>query len=201
MIEKKIEFYVHHFRRGRFIKRFSTTPQFEPYSVAEHSYFTAVLGWILSDLFPDVDRNKIVISCLFHDTLEVFTGDVIRPFKVFARNVNDELSTAEDELTSLIKKNFSINLNGLCLTIKERNIVKLADIVEAYCYTFEQVKMGNKYFSKFKIHLYLDTIKQMQRFTFSERKKLMSFFISLNKILDEVGESTNILLRWGGENE
>jgi len=44
-------------------------------SVAEHSFRTTILGFILAGLTPGVDRNKVVKLCLFHDLPEARTGD------------------------------------------------------------------------------------------------------------------------------
>jgi len=44
-------------------------------SVAEHSFRTTVLGFILAGLTPGADRNKVVNLCLFHDLPEARTGD------------------------------------------------------------------------------------------------------------------------------
>jgi putative hydrolase of HD superfamily len=44
-------------------------------SVADHSFRTAVIGYVLASEDPDADRNKVVLMCLFHDFPEARTGD------------------------------------------------------------------------------------------------------------------------------
>ena len=44
-------------------------------SVAEHSFRTAVIGYLLSRQEPDADTYKITLMCLFHDFHEARTGD------------------------------------------------------------------------------------------------------------------------------
>ncbi len=44
-------------------------------SVAEHSYGAQVVGFVLSGLDPAADRFKVMKLCLFHDAVEVRTGD------------------------------------------------------------------------------------------------------------------------------
>ena len=44
-------------------------------SVADHSFRTAVIGYVLASMEPDADRNKVVLMCLFHDFPETRTGD------------------------------------------------------------------------------------------------------------------------------
>ncbi|MGM0427934.1 MAG: HD domain-containing protein [Thermodesulfobacteriota bacterium] len=44
-------------------------------SVADHSFRTAVAGYVLASLEPDADRARVVMMCLFHDLPEARTGD------------------------------------------------------------------------------------------------------------------------------
>ena len=44
-------------------------------SVAEHSFRTAIIGYILSKQEPEADSRKIILMCLFHDLHEARTGD------------------------------------------------------------------------------------------------------------------------------
>jgi len=45
-------------------------------SVAEHLLRTAYIGYILSYLFPQADRFKVILMCLFHDLGEGRTSDL-----------------------------------------------------------------------------------------------------------------------------
>jgi putative hydrolase of HD superfamily len=44
-------------------------------SVADHSFRTVVIGYVLASQEPEVDRHKVVLMCLFHDFPEARTGD------------------------------------------------------------------------------------------------------------------------------
>ena len=44
-------------------------------SVADHSFRTAVIGYILASQEPKADMNKVILMCLFHDFPETRTGD------------------------------------------------------------------------------------------------------------------------------
>ncbi len=44
-------------------------------SVADHSFRTAIIGYVLASQEPDADRSKVVLMCLFHDLPEARTGD------------------------------------------------------------------------------------------------------------------------------
>jgi putative hydrolase of HD superfamily len=44
-------------------------------SVAEHSFRTAIIGYILALKEPEADSRKTILMCLFHDLHEARTGD------------------------------------------------------------------------------------------------------------------------------
>ena len=44
-------------------------------SVADHSFRTAIIGFLLADRDERADRNWVVLMCLFHDLPEARTGD------------------------------------------------------------------------------------------------------------------------------
>ena len=68
-------------------------------SVAEHSYMTAMLGYVLSDLVPEADSRRLVIMCLAHDIAEARIGDLnyVQKFYVTA----DENGALSDALQGL----------------------------------------------------------------------------------------------------
>lgn len=45
-------------------------------SVAEHSWRLSLFAYFVKDEFPDVDIDKIIKMCIFHDMGEAFTGDI-----------------------------------------------------------------------------------------------------------------------------
>jgi putative hydrolase of HD superfamily len=45
-------------------------------SVAEHSFCTAFIAYVMAELEPDLDVDRLVLMCLVHDLLEARTGDL-----------------------------------------------------------------------------------------------------------------------------
>ena len=66
--------------------RHCTTSHGRPESVAEHSWRTALMAFLIADEFPGVDMNKVIKMCLIHDLGECFTGDI----PCFAKTAADE---------------------------------------------------------------------------------------------------------------
>jgi len=52
------------------------TPLGRHESVAEHSWRMTLMAYLVSDVFPEADMNKVIKMCLIHDLGECFTGDI-----------------------------------------------------------------------------------------------------------------------------
>lgn len=45
-------------------------------SVAEHSWRLALMAYLVRDEFPELDMDRVIQMCLFHDMGEAVTGDI-----------------------------------------------------------------------------------------------------------------------------
>jgi putative hydrolase of HD superfamily len=45
-------------------------------SVAEHSWRLALMAFLVKDEFPDINIDKVIRMCIFHDIGEAVTGDI-----------------------------------------------------------------------------------------------------------------------------
>ncbi|MCP4668473.1 MAG: HD domain-containing protein [Deltaproteobacteria bacterium] len=90
-------------------------------SVADHSFRTAVIGYVLASEEPDADRGKVALMCLFHDLPEARTGDQNYVNKRYVTSDEDKAlgDQVRDlrfgrEITALIKEyNASATLEAL----------------------------------------------------------------------------------------
>ena len=108
---------LHIFERLKNNTRHSYTSANRKESVAEHSHRLAVMAYFVKDEFPEVDIQKVVLMCLFHDIGEAFTGDI----PCF------EKTNADEELES---QKVSAFLNSLPLPYKPE-LEKLFEEMEA----------------------------------------------------------------------
>ncbi len=56
--------------------RHSWTSKDRHESVAEHSFRLCMMAYFLQDEFPEIQMDKVMKMCLFHDIGEAFTGDI-----------------------------------------------------------------------------------------------------------------------------
>ena len=72
----------------------------DPESVAEHSYCTAVIGYILASL-EGADPEKTASICLFHDTAETRIGDLHWVAKRYIRTKEGEQKASNEQIEQL----------------------------------------------------------------------------------------------------
>lgn len=112
-------------------------------SVADHSFRTAVIGYVLATQEPEADLNKVVLMCLFHDFPETRTGDqnyvnkryVKADEKRALRDQVDALPFADDVIALTNEFNEDITL--------EAQLAKDADQLDLILELKEQLDFGN----------------------------------------------------------
>jgi 5'-deoxynucleotidase YfbR-like HD superfamily hydrolase len=132
------------------IQRCSTTRRIKQQSVAEHSYYVAVISLLLAqELKGDVDLGLLLQKALFHDLEEAMTGDIIYPLKHSSPEVNATLEEITVEYCrKIFEKKFPKyeHFRGIQRFSKdgyEGEIVRLADAIELMVYCYEEFVNGN----------------------------------------------------------
>jgi len=124
-------------REGGAVKRWHTITNVKEQTVAAHSWGVAS---IVLDLWPDCSNN-LIRAALWHDIAELHTGDIPAPIKWEDR----EFALACHNIEQRIQEQFSLFEE---LTEKEQTRLKMADILELMWYCLDEIKLGNKKFSK-----------------------------------------------------
>lgn len=80
-------------------------------SVAEHSFTTAFIGFIMSQIVTGIDEKKLITMCLLHDLAEARTGDLNYVQKKYVisdedRAIGDTVKDLPfgDSITSIIQE-------------------------------------------------------------------------------------------------
>ncbi len=110
------------------------TPGGRHESVAEHSWRTTIMAYLMYDEFPEIDINKVIKMCLIHDLGEVFTGDIPTFYKT-GKDEDKETSFLTEWVNSLPEP-FSTEFASLykemaALETKEAKLYKALDNLEA----------------------------------------------------------------------
>lgn len=103
-------------------------------SVAEHSFRLCMMAYFLQDEFPQINMDKVMKMCLFHDMGEAFTRDI----PAFDKNEEDEKTeeAAVDQWLGALPPSYQGDLAPLfeemnCLQSPEAQFYKALDKLEA----------------------------------------------------------------------
>jgi len=124
-------------------------------NIQEHSHMVAVIAHALAVIKRDIYGRKVdpglaASIALFHDSSEIFTGDMPTPIKYFDSEIMEAYKKVESvasrklltalpsELRPAYKKILSTDSNDDYLIL-----VKAADIIAAYIKCIEELKAGN----------------------------------------------------------
>ncbi len=117
----------------------------DPKSVAEHSYRTAVIGYILASL-EHANPEKTAALCLFHDTAETRIGDLHWVTKRYLR-VEEGEQRAFHEQTEQLPQNIASKVRTLVGEYEERTsqeslLAHDADLLECLLQSREYEMQG-----------------------------------------------------------
>ena len=122
-------------RNGLNVKRFHTTCRNQEETVGHHS---ANVCAILLRLLPDSCSGNLLTAALLHDVAEVYTGDVPAPYKWDNPHIKQGLDKGEQDYA--LKHNLTLPV----LTPQERQILKLADMLDLILSSLEDCGRGNQ---------------------------------------------------------
>ncbi len=143
----------------------------DPETVAEHSYRTAMIGFVLAKM-EGVDVDKVVKMCLFHDMPECRINDVPRSAIKYINKDPIEKEVIKDQALLLpddIGKDFQDTFTEMdSLQTKEAIVAKDADRLETIIQAKEYSDMGFKgcdnWVKKNSMKLQTDSAKKIADF-------------------------------------
>ena len=145
--------------RMRYIARWALMRNTRTENVEEHSYEVAVLAHALAvigrDVFhKDVSPEKAATAALFHDAPEIITGDLPTPIKYFNPELKNAYKDVEAVAQEKLLEKLPENLRGAYAPLLReedetlRRYVKAADKLAAWLKCQEELKAGNREFSR-----------------------------------------------------
>ncbi len=112
-------------------------------SIAEHTHRAVYVGMVLASMEGDVDMNKVMKMCLFHDLAESRTGDINHLNQQYVERNEDKAVSAtlkglpfQEDVKELIAE-YEARVS------KEAILAKDADVLELLLSLKELLDMGN----------------------------------------------------------
>ena len=182
--------------RLRLIQRWSLMRNIERENLAEHSLQVAFVAHALALIKnrfygARLNADRIAVMAMYHDTSEIFTGDLPTPIKYFNEEITHAYkqieTAAELHLISLLPEalqaDFLPYLDKQCFAEEEKHIVKQADLICAYIKVKFELENGNQEFKSAKVRLE----KLMDHWQSPEMDYFLQVFVpSFGKSIDEI---------------
>jgi len=184
------------------IKRWSLMFCHKHENIAEHSHQVAVVAHLLTLIFnkkfalqekkTPLNAERAATIALYHDQIEIYTGDTVTPIKYHHQELTTEFkkleSTAEklclETLPEELREDFSHILLSENIQAEYVRIVKSADILCAYIKTLDELKHHNYEFEHVKVNLEkkLEQLKQYPEVDYFISTFIDSCVVSLDKL-------------------
>ena len=181
--------------RMKYIERWSLMHSTKKENIMEHSEQVAqlahALAYVSNKIYGNnVDVNACVTLAVFHESSEVITGDLPTPIKYYNNEIKvayKELEkVADNKLLSMLPQEMRDDYKKILEPDKnsyEYKLVKAADRLAAYVKCLEEIKSGNKEFSKAEKSIK----KELENSPLPEIKYFMDNFIKgFSLTLDEL---------------
>lgn len=108
------------------VRRWAILPTIRQQSVAEHSFYVALYTQEICNRIGWKCPDYMLLYALMHDMEEIRTGDIPPP----AKKQHNIAPTLEF-------------IGNICLAPEQLLIIKVADLLEAYIFVYNEIKMGN----------------------------------------------------------
>ena len=157
----RYDFYAY-MDRMKYIRRWQLMRSVQDENIMEHSQEVSLLAHALVSIHNKVyggnaDVLKTVLYAMYHETSEVITGDLPTPIKYYNRSIHGAYKELERSACEKIAQTLPeeireeivpyIMADEECI---EYQLVKAADRLAAYIKCLEELRSGNREFSKAK---------------------------------------------------
>lgn len=140
------------------LKRYQNLFLFKQRSVAEHSWSVSKIAHYLAKLeqkkFDNhVDMGVLLQKCLFHDDIELYTGDILSHTKRMTTKMKKAVDEVEvlafdNQFSKIIPSDWVEDYRKDMLYAKdgtiEGDILHASDIIDTILESIEEIKLGNK---------------------------------------------------------
>ena len=180
----------------KLIRRWSLMKSLSDENIAEHSAQVAQIAHSLAVIAStvygkEVNADRVTTLALYHESSEVITGDLPTPIKYYNPEIREAYksieSTANKKLLSMLPEELRGEYAPLVEQADdtyEHTLVKAADKLSAYIKCLEELRSGNREFSKAAASLKKEISAYLE---LAEVKYFCDKFIaSFSKALDEL---------------
>ena len=145
------------------ITRYNNIPRIKEESVAEHSYFVALITARLHNYYK-FDLKRALLMSIVHDIFEIYISDIPRNVKIKYPKLSITMKDIEEDCINEKYPEYKLLImdfnKGLTM---ESMIVKLADNLSVVQYAETEVKLGSTHYMPEVVKLAKESIKKLEK--------------------------------------
>lgn len=150
MVNKDLDKFLEETYKLKRMIRYNNTPRVIDESVAEHSYFVALIVYRLYEDY-DFDLHIALQMALFHDLPEIFLSDVPNNTKAMFPKLKEIMESYEFDAINMLDP----SMTGFIRDYAEQKtlesmIVRAADMLSIIQYTSQEAELGNAYMGRIR---------------------------------------------------
>ena len=182
--------------RMKLIRRWSLMKSVYEEDIAQHTTQVAHIAHCLAGIKNTyfgghLDADRIAVLGLYHESSEVLTGDLPTPIKYYNPEIRRSYkaieSVAEDKLLHMLPEEVRPTYETLLKPEAgsyEARLVKAADKLSAYTKCLEELRSGNKEFTKAEKTLKeaVDSFRDMEEVDYFVKNFLPSYMLTLDEL-------------------
>ncbi len=189
------------------IKRWSLMFCHKSENIAEHSHQVAVVAHLLAIIYnknmtggsnnKPLSPERAATIALYHDQIEIYTGDTVTPIKYHNQELTAEFKKLEslaenlclETLPEAMREDFKGILLSEQVAPEYARIVKSADVICAYIKTLDELKHHNYEFEHVKqnLEIKLDKLQEFPEVSYFMETFIGSCVTSLDKLENQTG--------------
>lgn len=190
----RYDFYAY-MDRMKYIKRWQLMRSLRDENIMEHSQNVTMIAHALAVIHNqiyggNVDVSKVVLYALYHETSEVMTGDLPTPIKYYNRSIHGAYKELEksacEKVVGMLPQEMQESIKPYVLAdenSEEYRFVKAADRLSAYIKCLEELRSGNKEFTKAKKSIEADLHeRKMPEVEYFFKHFIPSFSLNLDEL-------------------
>ncbi len=138
------------------IRRWSGTRCIFEDNLAIHTYNVIVISYLLCSLIKnyyniEVNIESVLRKAIFHDSTDIILTHIIAPVKNYNYDTYNMYQKLKGDAFENIIKLLPLELQGDIRNIEnavylEKQIIEIADNIDVYCKSFQEIEAGNKEF-------------------------------------------------------
>jgi len=205
-----VKFILEQQNRLSCIIRYNNTPKVNGESVAEHSFYVAMMAMLVSDYLTatttlKINHANVMRMALLHDVEEIISGDIIKVLK--SGGFKEELEKMNQRSMEYITEQLPYGIGDDYMALWHENkmektieaqLVDFCDWLAVIVYSIKEVHLGNEYFREIleyaveKFGHFAERISELKPLVLELADYAVKYLLKDPKVIERINKAVRI---------